>query len=464
MSTKLGRSWWLLASTGVATFALSACASYQPRPLAGADVEALLQSPDREQLGRDASQLKHPLLKPVELDFSKPLTGDELAIITVLANPDLRASRTRQGVADAQVFESGLLPDPQIGLGFDKVLSPNDPGMTSAYAASLSLDILGALATRHTDRSIKQATANQVRNDIVWEEWSTAGQARLLARRWFYQSRAAALTREAMDSAERALQRALSAAEARDLKGDELETRRIAAADAREKALAAERDADATRLDLNKLLGFKPDERLTLAPPPPLQAWQRPDAEALFAMARQQRLDLKALEQGYASQEATLHRAVLGQYPRLNITLNRSRDTSNVHTFGPAVNFDLPLWNRNRGAIATAKADREQLRAEFIARLHQTRAEIAALVSALERDERARAALHDQLPAIERTAAAFAVAAAEHDVTQTDADAARATAIDKQLALLALEQSCAEQRIALMLATGSPLSDLIDLP
>lgn len=453
--------WALIVCTA---WVLTSCASYHPQPLSGPDVEAQLQSLDRAELSRGTSQLKHPLLKPIELDFTQPLTADELAAIAVIANPDLRALRAKQGVADAQVFESGLLPDPQLSVGFDKVLSPADPSQTTAYAGSLSLDILGALVTRHADRRIKQTAAAQVRHDIAWAEWSTAGQARILARRWFYQAQALTLTREAWTSAENALQRALTAAQARDIKGDELETRRIAAADAREKARAAEHDAEATRLDLNQLLGFKPQESLSLASPPELREWRGLDAQALFATARRERLDLKALEQGYESQEATLYRAVLGQYPRFGITLNRARDTSDVHTFGPAVNFDLPLWNRNRGAIATAKADRAQLRAEFIARLHQTRAEIASLVAALDRDERARIALRAQLPDIERTASVFAAAAARHDVTQTDAEAARAAAIDKQLALLSLEQSCAEQRIALALATGAPLSDLIELP
>jgi outer membrane protein, heavy metal efflux system len=448
----------------VGALSLTACVTYRPHPLSGADVEAALHSPPHESLQRAASDLKRPWLRPLELDFTKPLTDDELAVIAVIASPDLRALRTKQGVADAQVFESGLLPDPQLSAGFDKVLSPNDPSLTSAYAGSLSLDVLGGLVTRHLERGIRRAAAEQQRDDIAWAEWSAAGQARLLARRWFYQSQAQALTREAWDTAERALKRALSAAAARDIKGDELETRRIAAADAREKALAAERDADATRLDLNQLLGFKPEETWSLAPPLALTPWQQPDVDALFATARRQRLDLKALEHGYAAQEMTLHRAVLGQFPRLGITVNRARDTSNIHTVGPAVSLDLPLWNRNRGAIATGGANREQLHAEYVLRLSGTRADIAALVAALDRDERARSELTAQLPAIERTAGAFAEAATHHDVTQTDADAARATAIDKTLALLALEQSCAEQRIALALATGSALSDQLGLP
>jgi outer membrane protein TolC len=159
-----------------------------------------------------------------------------------------------------------------------------------------------------------------------------------------------------------------------------------------------------------------------------------------------------------------LHRAVLGQYPKLGITINRASDTSNVHTLGPAVNLDLPLWNRNRGTIASAKADRARLRAEFAARLHQTRADIATLVSSLDRDEQAREALAQQMPEIERIASAFEDASKRGDVTQPTAEAARSTALDKRIALLALEQSCAEERIALALAIGSPVSDFLEGP
>jgi outer membrane protein TolC len=187
-------------------------------------------------------------------------------------------------------------------------------------------------------------------------------------------------------------------------------------------------------------------------------------ADQLFADARARRLDLTALAEGYASQEASLHRAILGQYPKLGITINRASDTSNVHTLGPAVNLDLPLWNRNRGAIATARADRSRLRAEYAARLHQARADIATLVSSLDRDEQARKTLAEQMPDIERVAHALEDASNRHDVTQPTAEAARSTALDKEIALLALEQSCAEERIALALAVGSPVSDFLEGP
>ncbi len=442
-----------------ATLTLGACAVYMPQPLDGADVDAVLVVPDRAALARQATELVHPRLAPRAIDFSQPLDAGQIAVIAVLANPDLRSLRAQQQLADAQVFAAGLLPDPQLSLGFDHVLAPSGQGLSSAFTGGLTLDLLGALATRRVERQVAGAAAEQVRFDIAWQEWTVAGQAQLLAIRLPRQRLAAQLSRAAAIAAEAALRRMLTGAARGDLKGDEVEARRIAATDANARALLAEREADTSRLELNRLLGMSPAEPLALALPPALSAWIAPDPAALFGAARSARLDLQAFAAGYDSQQAALHRAVLGQYPRLAITLTGARDTSKVKTFGPAVTLDLPLWNRNRGAIATAEANRERLRSEYVARLHQTRADIAALIAALNRDEASRMALAGQVPDIERFAAGLESAAARGDVSLPLAESARADAVDKRLAWLALDQACAEQRLALALAVGSSLSE-----
>ncbi len=433
------------------------CTVYRDKPLGGTDTDAALQSPDRAEIAQRAAQLHHPLIAPVMLDFSKPLTPDEVAVVTVLANPDLRAARAAEGVSHAQVFASGLLPDPQISAGVDKLVSPLDQGFVNAYSGGLTLDLLGALATRSVEQQAARATAEQTRLNVVWEEWTTAGKARLLAIRLPYQIKAAALANAAADESDRILATVLKAAERGDLKGDEVQTWRISAADARIRATTASRELQTTRLDLNGLLGLLPQEPLEVADAAPLESWTAPEADQLFQRARRQRLDLQALEQAYASQEATLHHAVLGQYPRIAITLNRARDTSDVHTFGPSVSLDLPLWNRNRGVIAVETATREQMRAEFVARLHQTRGEIAALVDGLNRDEAARAALEASIGDVERIADLYEDSARRGAVTLPVAAGIRAAAVDKQITLLGLEQSCAEQRLGLALAIGAPL-------
>jgi hypothetical protein len=85
-------------------------------------------------------------------------------------------------------------------------------------------------------------------------------------------------------------------------------------------------------------------------------------------------------------------------------------------------------------------------------------------VASLDRVELARKALSEHVPEIERIAEAFEDASNRHDVTQPTAEAARSAALDKQIALLALEQACAEERIALALAIGSPVSDFLEGP
>jgi outer membrane protein TolC len=443
---------------------LIACADYSSRPLNAPDLEAMLAGPDRELLARQSQRLSHPRLAPLTLNFTEPLTPDAVAVIAVLANPGLRALRSGQQLADAQAFAAGLLPDPQLNFGLDNVVSPKNQGLIGGTTAGLSLDVLGALATRRVDSKIARATAQQTRLDIAWQEWTTAGQARLLAIRLPALQQAARFTEDARNLADNLLQRTLQAAARGDLRADELAVQRIAAADASARFQAAARDADATRLELNRLLGLAPEEILRLSEPAELKPWVTPQLATLFAAARGARLDLQAFAAGYASQEATLRRAVLGQYPRLGIALNRSRDTSDVRTQGPSVSFDLPLWNRNRGVIAVAAATRDQMRNEYLARLHQTRADIAALIAALNRDEPARVALAAQLPDLDRVAAALADAARRGDATLVVAAAAQATALDKKLAFIALTQACAEQRLALALAIGQPLASDDFLP
>lgn len=437
---------------------LSACVSYQAQPLDDADTAAVLASPDRAALVRLAEQLDHPRLHPVTIDFSRPLDGQALAVIAVLANPELRTLRLQRRIADAQVFAAGLLPDPQLALGFDSVLAPAGQNLGTALAGSLTLDLMAALVTRSIEQSIARQVAEQVRLDVAWQEWTTAGQALMLAERLPRQQMAAQLARVAAEVAERALARTLTAANRGDLKNGEVEARRIAAADASARALTAVRDADASRLDLNSLLGLRPDESLQLADRAALTPWKAPDAEALFAEARFSRLDLLAMAKGYDSQQTAVHRAILGQYPKLGITLNRARDTSHVHTFGPSVTLDLPIFTRNRGAIISAQLERERLRDDYAARLFQTRADIAALIAALDRDERSRENLAAELPKIDAIADRFEAAAQRGDLATPTAEAARAAALDQRLAWLALDQSCAEQRLALQLAVGRPLN------
>jgi len=443
----------LLAAALASATVLAGCASYAPAPLHG-DAQAMLDGPDLGPAAVDATLKSHPRLKPVAIDLSQPLTPEALGLIAVIANPDLKAARAKAKVADAQVFSAGLLPDPVITLGADHILS--GPDMTDALLAQLAVDLV-ALRDRRVTLEGQRAARNQVRLDLAWQEWQTAGKARLLAARIAGLGRTLSLDREEKTAADADLARVETAAARGDVRGDAVVAHRLAAADTADKTRSAERDLDGARLDLNRLLGLKPETLIQVAEIPPASAPL--DTEVLFARARTERLDLHALEAGYDSQEASVRKAVMDQFPTLELTISRARDTTDNQTIGPQVNFTLPVWNRNQGGIATAEATRDQLRAEYAARLFTTRADIADLVQGLKSEQRQRAEIVAQVSPLTRLADASEAAAARGDLARDTADATRQSVVDKSLALANLDQAMAEQTIALELAVGAPLDE-----
>ena len=246
---------------------------------------------------------------------------------------------------------------------------------------------------------------------------------------------------------------ALSAAGRGDIAGAELDLRRQAAFDAADRARTAESALVAARGDLNKQLGLPPTTALTLASPP--AAPPLPPAEALVALALERRLDLQALRAGYEAQEAETHKQVLLQFPTLTLGGSAVRDTANNRTIGPQLGFTLPLWNRNRGGIAVANATRAQLKAEYEARLFATRADVVDALKNVEIAQQQRSALIAALPPLRRYADATARAAARGDLPRATAAAATQAVRDRDLALVTLGQTIAEQTIALELLTGS---------
>ena len=433
----------------LALLLIAGCARYTPHPLASAP--AVLRPPLAAVLEAKANAIRRPWLAPVTLDLSAPLSPDAVATLAVLNNPDLKAARIRAGVADAQVFAAGLLPDPTVSLGASQVLSGPDPFVD--IASSLALDI-NALRTRGVTRARAEAEARQVRLDLAWQEWQTAGQARIQAVRILALDQISALARQSADASQWLYDQTQAAARRGDLSGDRLQAARVAALDASSKLRTAEQDLATARNELSNLLGLPPGTVPRLAEMPLPQS--PPTTEVLFALARSNRTDLQALRAGYAVEEAAVHKAVLDQFPTLGLTINGNRDSAGNTLVGPAVSFTLPLWNRNRGGIAVERATRAALKAEYEARLFQTRAEIGAAEDGIALAFRQRADAEQGLQQIRRFAEASLRAAAQGDVSQETALAAEQALRDRLTQIAQSEQAIREQMIALELLTGTP--------
>lgn len=431
--------------------ALPGCATYRAAPLPSPEAILARGVPDVS-----TPAVTHPRLPPHEIDLDRPLSDLDVARLALLASPDLVALRAQAGVADAQLFAAGLVPDPQLSLAVDRPTS--GPDVTTALAAGLAFD-LASLFTRHLQVAGQQHATGQVHLDVAWNEWLALNHVRILARRIASLEQQAAIAAQARDAAMALYRLNRDSMRRGDARLDDVSVYQVGFIDAQTRTLELERQALAARHELNAALGVPADSRFALATLPPPRPVLATDVATLANDAAHQRLDVLALQEGYAAAELGLHLQTRRALPLPQLSINRARDTGDVWTTGLGVDFSLPLWNRNRGGISVAGATRTQLADEYVARLLQMRSDLAAQLDDLRQLDAQQHALAAELPTLQQAADVLAQASAKGDVAVTAYETVRSALLDKRLALMALEQARSEGEVALETAAGRLLWD-----
>ena len=403
----------------VAAAGLAACAHYSAAPLpAGADLGT-----SAGRLSVDASRVRLAPLAPRRIDPAGGVDPVDVAILAVLNSPDLAAKRAAAHVAAAQAFSAGLLPDPQVAFNVD---IPDHPSMaTTAYGISPSIDISG-LITHSATLAAARAAERQANLDLLWSEWSTAQQARQYAVTALMNEEKAAVLAQ-MDAAlsERARQSGIALAR-RDVTGAVASADLAAKLDADVQLAAARVAGEKARNQLNALLGLAPAARLTLVDS---RTPRDPDPAAVqsaLAAAAGRRPDLLALKAGYDSQDATLRKSILSQFPLATLGYSRQRDNTGIGSNGALGTITLPIFNRNRGDIAVQRATRERLAQEYQARLDQTVADVAQAQADLAAAQADLGRFEADVPRLEAQASLARLAIARGDL-----DSAAYLAIDQ---------------------------------
>jgi len=424
----------------MAALSMAGCATYQARPL---PEQAASASSLAQLHGYDTA--------------TQPFDGDTVERLVLLNNPDLRSARARHQAAQAQRKQDSVLPNPVVGGSIGYLLS--GPGDATAWTASITQDIT-SLITLKPRREAAKATADEVDASLLWEEWQTIGKARLLVIDLVEGQRQLALQQEALDLLTQRESRITKAIDAGNVDRVTVASDLSAAADAR----TAFHDLQRRQLDqqqqLAALLGLKPDVAVPLAAslaPADLDAASiRQQADSIS----RRRPDLVALQLGYRAQEATLRAAVLAQFPPLSIGYDASQDNSRVRSGGPAVSFALPIFDRNQGNVAIAKATREQLHQEYTVRMATSRDEVDALLDQYAQLQQQRQTLvpakDDALRASGQARRAWQDGLVDMR-TYVDLEVA---ALNRQAALVATEQAMLEQQAAaeLLVGRGMPTS------
>jgi outer membrane protein TolC len=426
---------------------LPACASYAPKPLPS-------QMPwnDRADLRVDARDIELPMLKAQHVDLNAPFNMQAVATLAVLNDPRLQAARDQAGVARAQSFAAGLLPDPKFSASRDIPQGQN--GATStAYSLGLHLD-LGSLITRRAAVAAARANLRQVDLQILWQEWQTAAAAEMdYIKLVGLRSRDALLGTERDAALERFRRDRIAA-------GAGLQPNTVADVDlvelqALQQKLATDARRHESRLaELDELLGLRPGSSLQLESLPRFDQEAVKSAAASLNRLPSIRPDLMALQAGYASQEQKLREAVLAQFPSVGVDILRARDTSSVNTVGFGIDLSLPILNGSRGAIAVQGATRQALYDAYALRLSKARSEVVHLLDDLDLLQRQQIALEAALPSLSDADRAAKMALHRGSITLPQAQAQRRALLEQHLALQANAQQIAEQTVALQLLTG----------
>lgn len=434
---------------------LAACTSYRPEPLLPSDTSATADALTRIRI--DPSTMPLPSLAAHRFDPAHGLDIEDVAMLAVANNPDLKLARDDLGIAQAQAFSAGLLPDPQLSVSSDY---PGAAGLSRAFNYGLSMDVM-AILTRGANKRSAQANVAKVDLGLLWQEWQVVAQAKQLYLKARLSTQTHPLLQQQLDLAQQRYERTEQALEAHDVTEDASAAARLAYLDARKQYDDAERSAEQTHHDLNALLGLAPDVQLQLRRSDDGAPVDDKGIDAAVAALPKRRPDLIALQAGYASQEQKYRAAILSQFPSLSIGFVRARDTSEIYTSGFQISLSLPIFNRNRGNVAIERATRTRLHDEYQTRLNQAYADVAHLradIGILDRElQRARTAL----PAAEQTAIDAKQAYAQRDITLGAYTDATSAALTKRLDIATLQESLAEQRIALQALLGSAIPDTL---
>jgi outer membrane protein TolC len=439
---------------GLFLFQVQGCTAYKPLPLDEGTIAKSLKLPDMEAIRIKAKELHHPILKPVEFDIRDGLSADEAAILAVIANPKLRAIRDQRHLADAQLLQAGVLPNPQLGYSLDFPTGGATEGTINAYNFSLNWEFT-SLISRSAKINAAKADAASVDLDVAWEEWQTAEAAKLNVYHIYFFDQTLVLARAEEEGLKNNLDRVNRGATLGFMTRID-----VAAADAAVRkmhglVLTAEQHREQEQLALNQSLGIPAQENISLEKGiEPNAPENLPSGAELIDGIEERRLDLLALKSGYQAQEERLRGAVLAQFPKINIGFAHARDNTDVISSGFGITIDLPLFDRNQGAIAVEDATRTKLFDEYAARLFEARGEVARLIADMGALQKQVEAAQQSIPVLQDVVDSYRTALLQGNADVLTYYNARSDLTNKRLELLDLKRQLADMGVALEIAAG----------
>ncbi len=400
-------------SAGLSLALLAGCATYEPKPLVPADTAAAFEKRalDSPELRKFIEQQLGHELKAWPLDRHPNAWNIELLTLAAYHfHPSLEVARAQWIVAQAAEVTAGGRPNPTVGASptynFSAAsgITPWIPGAT----IDLPIETAGKRGLRIAHAREQSEVARWNLHAAAWKV--RAGVRDALSNYRYLGSRAGEL--EHRSGAQQELVKLLE---------ERLQAGAVALAEVTPARLALEK----TRLewDLAKENYAIARTRLAEAIGVPARQFEfLPMVMGLYSpqlsdtqlremreQALQGRADLRAVLAEYAAAQAALQLEVAKQYPDVRLGTGYQWDQGDSKWTFLNFSAELPVFNRNQGPIAEAKAKREEAAARFTALQAKVVADIDATGAAF-RTARARTfnttAMFDRLRQQEQAVAA----------------------------------------------------------
>lgn len=433
------------------SFCLAACAGYRTEPLAPPPQAAPERPLDEPRLRVRAGELRGRAAPAVRIDLADGLDPDEAAVLAVLLDPDLVAARDARGVAKAQIIDAGILPNPVLGVEVDHPYGANAAGTSEVLNLSLSLD-LKPLFARSAHRDAARAGLDQIDLGIAWQEWQVAQHARLLVVQLEWLRRRVKLAREDLAFEEKTATALDHATATGDVTLGQVGVQRASLESVRRTVDDLEQAAIDAESQLRALLGNPHVARIDVPEPQTAKGAPAPDTSECL----HRRLDLQALERGYQAEEASVRAAVADQFPDLVVGIAHQHNESSLNFIGAFVNIGLPIFNRNQGRVALARATRLQLQHEYDARVAGARADLDRLSRFSALVARQLPEVHAAIAPLEKIELQERGAVVRGDVDRLSYQIVRTALLDQRLQEAALSQALAEAQIGFDTTCGAP--------
>lgn len=438
------------ATLAALALGLAGCGQSAPRT----DAPATTQPPT-------AIQATPP--SPAQRPASAPISNGSAIPISVLmdlaeqANPNRLIFDAHRAAAAAAVSQARAWANPELELsaGRAKAREANEDGMRPATTiGGLELrqrfELPGKrrarVATAEAQRSVTDREATLDRLDLEIEIRSAA----LLVASAEARAAQAAHGVDLSTQVRTAVERRVQAGEAD--RGD-LARAQVDLANAQLAADATQAEIAAAQAALRTWCGNALPEQFTVTGILP----EAPVAVAVAdlqqrAIAAHPRLAINDAQQAVST--ASIAAEERAWYPDLTIGLSGNRETD-TNDLGVSVGLDLPLWNRNEGGIAAARADLARLQGERRRELLALQRSIVAAWGTYERERRQIVGLSTNvIPAAQEALRLKLAAFQAGDATLLDVIDARRVELGAETALTEARERAAMARIDLHRAAG----------